>query len=99
MLVSVLHAAITLDIVRTPHYSYGSARHSGPAVRVNATAGPDQDGALAMNDLPTPAPRGTGPWRLLVLDRDPVDPRWLFATISIPSDIRPAVTDKAGHYQ
>lgn len=40
-----------------------------------------------------------GPWRILILDRDPEDPKWLFVTVSIPSDVRPAVLDAAGHYQ
>jgi hypothetical protein len=39
------------------------------------------------------------PWRILILDRDPEDPKWLFATVSIPSDVRPAVLDASGHYQ
>ena len=34
---------------------------------------------------------GRGPWRLLLLDRDPTDPKWLVATIA-PGDVRP-VTD------
>jgi hypothetical protein len=40
-----------------------------------------------------------GPWRLLVLDRDPQDPKWLFVTVSIPADVRPAVLDTADRYQ
>jgi hypothetical protein len=31
----------------------------------------------------------TGPWRILVLDRNPEDPVWLIATIA-PGDVRPA---------
>jgi hypothetical protein len=38
------------------------------------------------------------PWRILVLDRDPEDPRWLLATIIMSADIRPAVLDTAGRY-
>lgn len=34
---------------------------------------------------------GTGPWRVLILDRDPTDPKWVLATIT-PGDVRP-VTD------
>ena len=41
----------------------------------------------------------TGPWRLLVLDRDPQDPKWVLCTVVIPSDVRPAVLDAAGRYQ
>jgi hypothetical protein len=42
-----------------------------------------------------PAP-GTGPWRILVLDRDPDDPKWILATVTLPSDVRPALLDAAG---
>ena len=31
---------------------------------------------------------GRGPWRILVLDRDHSDPKWLLATIA-PGDVRP----------
>ncbi len=40
-----------------------------------------------------------GPWRLLVLDRNPEDPKWVLCTVSLASDVRPAVQDAAGHYQ
>ena len=43
-------------------------------------------------------PRGNGPWRLLVLDRDPADPKWLLATVSHPEDVRPVVLDVAGRH-
>jgi hypothetical protein len=39
------------------------------------------------------------PWRLLILDRDPEDPRWLLATVNLASDVRPADLDAAGRYQ
>ena len=39
-----------------------------------------------------------GPWRVLILDRDPEDPRWLMATVTLPSDVRPAVLDAADRY-
>ena len=32
-----------------------------------------------------------GPWRLLILDSSPDDPKWLLATVTLPSDVRPAV--------
>ena len=35
---------------------------------------------------------GRGPWRILVLDRDHSDPKWLLATIA-PGDVRPAHLD------
>jgi hypothetical protein len=31
-----------------------------------------------------------GPWRLLVLDPDREDPKWLIVTVSHPRDVRPA---------
>ena len=34
-----------------------------------------------------------GPWRLLVLDRDPGDPKWILATVATPADVRPAGMD------
>jgi hypothetical protein len=40
-----------------------------------------------------------GPRRLLVLDRDPHDPKWLFVTVSTVSDVRPAILDDDGRYQ
>lgn len=46
-----------------------------------------------------PAVPGNGPWRVLVLDRDPDDPKWVLATIAIPADVHPAVLDAAGRYQ
>jgi hypothetical protein len=36
-----------------------------------------------------PTTTGRGPWRILVLDRDHTDPKWLVATIA-PGDVRPA---------
>jgi hypothetical protein len=32
----------------------------------------------------------TGPWRVLVLDRDPADPKWILATVAAAGDVRPA---------
>jgi hypothetical protein len=43
--------------------------------------------------IPTP---GNGPWRILILDRDPEDPKWILATVTLPSDVRPAALDAAG---
>jgi hypothetical protein len=40
-----------------------------------------------------PAPGPNGPWRVLILDRDPADPKWILATITTPGDIRPAHPD------
>jgi hypothetical protein len=37
----------------------------------------------------TPSAR-SGPWRILILDRDPADPKWLLATVADPGDVRPA---------
>jgi hypothetical protein len=37
-----------------------------------------------------PTTTGNGPWRLLILDRDPTDPKWILATVATPGDVRPA---------
>jgi hypothetical protein len=37
-----------------------------------------------------------GPWRILVLDRDPADPKWLLATIVTPGDVQPALDGPGG---
>lgn len=44
---------------------------------------------------PAQPPEGTGPWVVLILDRDPLDPKWLCAAVT---DVRPAVIDVAGRY-
>ena len=44
-------------------------------------------------------PTDNGPWHVLVLDRDPADPKWLIATVSLPSDVRPADLDDVGRYR
>jgi hypothetical protein len=50
-----------------------------------------------MTDLSTHAHR-EHPWRILLLDRDPADPKWLLATVTLPTDVRPAVLDPVGRY-
>jgi hypothetical protein len=45
-----------------------------------------------------PNPVLGGPWRILVLDRNPEDPKWLIATVTIPADVRHAMIDLAGRY-
>ena len=37
---------------------------------------------------PAPLP-GNGPWRLLILDRDPADPKWILTMVIDPGDVRP----------
>lgn len=37
-----------------------------------------------------------GPWRLLILDRDPADPKWIIATVTTPGDVQPALTGHGG---
>jgi hypothetical protein len=37
-----------------------------------------------------PAPGTNGPWRLLILDRDEADPKWILATVTSPGDVQPA---------
>jgi hypothetical protein len=51
-----------------------------------------------MSNHPTAAPGPTGPWRLLILDRNPDDPKWLIATVTLAGDTRPAVLDVGGGY-
>ena len=41
-----------------------------------------------MENHPTTTTRG--PWRVLILDRDPRDPKWILATVATPGDVRPA---------
>jgi hypothetical protein len=36
------------------------------------------------------------PWRVLILDASPDDPVWLLATVTIASDVRPAVLEAGG---
>jgi hypothetical protein len=33
------------------------------------------------------------PWRILILDVSADDPKWLLCSVTIPSDVRPAVMD------
>jgi len=42
---------------------------------------------------------GTGLWRILVLDRDPQDPKWVLCTVMLTSDVRGATLDRAGRYR
>lgn len=52
-----------------------------------------------MDDHPSPQthpPSVRGLWRLLVLDRDPQDPKWLLATVTLESDVLPARLDALG---
>jgi hypothetical protein len=43
-----------------------------------------------MNDAPTSAAASHGPWRILLLDRDPADPKWIITTVPDSGDVRPA---------
>jgi hypothetical protein len=52
-----------------------------------------------VNDRPTTTPSGKGPWRVLILDRNPADPKWLVATVSLSLDVRMAVVEADGRYQ
>ena len=47
-----------------------------------------------MRNDPTTTP--AGPWRILILDPDPADPKWLLATIAEPDDVRPARCGETG---
>jgi hypothetical protein len=44
-----------------------------------------------MHDLST-----RGPWRVLILDRSGDNPKWIIATVSVPSDVRPAELEAGG---
>jgi hypothetical protein len=35
------------------------------------------------------------PWRILILDRERSDPKWILATVAAPGDVRPAAPDAA----
>ena len=37
-----------------------------------------------------PTTTGTGPWRILILDPDPGDPKLILATVTCPGDVRAA---------
>jgi hypothetical protein len=41
-------------------------------------------------------PARNGPWRLLILDRDPTDPKWILALVMAPGDVRPAQLGPGG---
>ncbi|HEV2371891.1 MAG TPA: hypothetical protein VGS19_06960 [Streptosporangiaceae bacterium] len=52
-----------------------------------------------MHNDPITAPSGNGPWRILILDRDPTDPKWAICSVVVPSDVLPASLDAAGGYE
>ena len=35
-------------------------------------------------------PSSASTWRILILDPDPADPKWLITTVAEPDDVRPA---------
>jgi hypothetical protein len=43
-----------------------------------------------------PTPTGNGLWRLLVIDRDPADPKLILATVAAPGDVEPASPSAPG---
>jgi hypothetical protein len=51
-----------------------------------------------VNHIQPPASPTVAPWRLLVLDRTPDDPRWLLVTVALPSDVLTAQLDAVGRY-
>jgi hypothetical protein len=57
---------------------------AGRAGRDPRYPGPDRDEASAMTH---PA---LHPWRILILDRERGDPKWILATVATPDDVRPA---------
>jgi hypothetical protein len=46
--------------------------------------------------MATGNPTDRGPWRVLVLDRTGDDPKWIIATVSVPSDVRAAEMEPGG---
>jgi hypothetical protein len=46
-----------------------------------------------------PAFANGGLWRVLLLSRDPSDPLWAIASITLAEDVIPAQLDRAGRYQ
>jgi hypothetical protein len=50
-----------------------------------------------MTHHPSPQPANAGPWRLVILDRGE-DPKWILATVSLPTDVMAAVLDPGGRY-
>jgi hypothetical protein len=43
-----------------------------------------------MTDPSTTPSARNGPWRIVILDRDPADPKWVLATVAAPRDVLPA---------
>ena len=43
-----------------------------------------------MSHPSVPSPFSGGPWRILILDTSGDDPKWMLATVTLPSDIHPA---------
>ena len=41
-------------------------------------------------------PPANGPWRVLIFDPDPADPKWVLATVASPRDVRPASSTARG---
>jgi hypothetical protein len=41
---------------------------------------------------------GNGPYRVLLLSRDPEDPHFLIAAVALPEDILPTSLDATGRY-
>jgi hypothetical protein len=43
-----------------------------------------------------PPPPGNGPWRMLILNRDPADSFWVIFYVAAPQDIHPATIEVGG---
>lgn len=41
-----------------------------------------------MSQSDTGQSAGNGPWRVIIFDPDPSDPRWVIATVAGPGDVR-----------
>ena len=51
---------------------------------------------ITLQPCGVPAVTAGAPWRLLVLDADPADPKWIIATVALPADVRPATMAEGG---
>lgn len=49
-----------------------------------------------MPESSTAPPGRNGPWRILILDRDPAGPKWVLATVTAPADVLPARPAEVG---
>src|SRR6266487_1157623 len=63
---------------------------SGPAAASYAPRQGLTEAPTVKDSAMTHPPPGNGPWRVLILDSDPADPKWIVATVARPEDVRRA---------